>query len=166
VPVVEYVDLGDIDELFEAFRVVQAAEAWREHGSWIDAHPGALAEDVAARFAFGSTIDQAREEDARAEFAAARANLNLLLGSRTLLLPSASSVAPATTADAATIERVRSGTMRLTCIAGLTGRPALSVPLLHIPRPGMLAPAPAGVCLVGPKYTDLALIEVALGLEP
>ncbi len=61
----EDVDLGDIDELFLTFRTVQAAEAWRTHGAWIEAHPGALGEDVAARFAFASTITGEQEAAGR-----------------------------------------------------------------------------------------------------
>jgi Asp-tRNA(Asn)/Glu-tRNA(Gln) amidotransferase A subunit family amidase len=163
VPVTE-VELDDIDHLFETFRTVQAAEAWREHGSWIDAHPGALGDAVAGRFAWAASITQQQEDDARAEFAAAKFAINDALGARTLLLPAASSVAPSTTADEASIERTRSGTLRLTCIAGLSGRPALSAPLLSVPRPGSLFPAPVGLCFVGPRSTDLALIELAESL--
>lgn len=154
----------DIEHLFETFRTVQAAEAWREHGSWIDAHSGALGGAVAARFAYAASVTEQQADDARAEFAAARFAINDLLGGRTLLLPSASSVAPSTTADEAEIERTRAGTLRLTCIAGLSGRPGLSAPLLSVPRAGSLLPAPVGVCLVGPWRTDLALIELAESL--
>ncbi|MFZ2964414.1 MAG: hypothetical protein WA006_07010, partial [Rhodoglobus sp.] len=67
-------------------------------------------------------------------------------------------------ADAELIERIRQGTLRLTCIAGLTGRPALSIPLLSVPQPGALLEAPVGVCLVGPRGSDLALIDLAESL--
>jgi amidase len=75
-----------------------------------------------------------------------------------LLLPSASSIAPSTTADAETIERVRQSTLRLTCVAGIAGRPALSVPLLTVDG------APVGLCLVGPPNTDVALIALGESL--
>ncbi len=67
-------------------------------------------------------------------------------------------------ADADLIERTRQGTLRLTCIAGLTGRPALSVPMLGVPQPGLLLDAPVGMCLVGPRFSDLALIASAESL--
>ena len=157
----EDVDLGDIDELFLTFRTVQAAEAWRTHGAWIEAHPGALGEDVAGRFAFASTITPEKESDGRRALATARGRLESVLGDSVLLVPSASSVAPSVNADAELIERTRQGTLRLTCIAGLTGRPALSVPLLSVPQPGALLDAPVGLCLVGPRFADLALIDLA-----
>jgi Asp-tRNA(Asn)/Glu-tRNA(Gln) amidotransferase A subunit family amidase len=158
------VDLGDIDELFLAFRTVQAAEAWATHGAWISSHPGALGDDIAARFAFASTISTEQEAAGRVALAAARNRLNAVLGDRVLLLPSASSTAPSVFADADLIERTRQGTLRLTCIAGITGRPALSAPLLTVPQRGALLGAPVGLCLVGPRYGDLALIGLAESL--
>jgi len=75
-----------------------------------------------------------------------------------LLLPSAASVAPQATADAATIDAVRAQTLRLTCVAGILGAPALSAPLLEV------GGAPLGVCLVGPRHSDDALVHLAAGL--
>jgi len=158
---VEAVDLGDIDELFLTFRTVQAAEAWATHGAWIDAHPGALGDDVAARFAFASTITASAEAEGRVALASARNRLNAVLDDRVLLLPSASSTAPTVFADPELIERTRQGTLRLTCIAGITRRPALSAPLLSVPQAGGLLDAPVGLCLVGPRFGDLALIGLA-----
>jgi len=146
------VDLGDADHLFETFRVVQAAEAWATHGAWIEAHPGALGDDIAARFEVASRITPRQEAAARVALAAARLDLERALDGRILLLPSASSTAPSTTADAATIESTRASTLRLTCIAGLTGRPALSVPALAVDG------APVGLCVVGPRFGDLGTI--------
>jgi len=154
-------DLGDLDQLFETFRTVQAAESWRMHGEWIEAHPGALGDDIAARFAAASTITERAEAEARVAWAATRRRLDALLGDRVLVLPSASSIAPSATADAATIERTRAGTMRLTCIAGLTGRPALSAPLLSVPCAGQATTAPLGLGFIGPRGSDLALIDLA-----
>ena len=158
------IDLGDLDELFETFRTVQAAESWRMHGEWIEAHPGALGDDIAARFAAASTITERAEAEARVAWAATRRRLDALLGDRVLVLPSASSIAPSAMADAATIERTRAGTMRLTCIAGLTGRPGLSAPLLSVPIAGQATPAPLGLGFVGPRGSDLGLIDLASAL--
>jgi Asp-tRNA(Asn)/Glu-tRNA(Gln) amidotransferase A subunit family amidase len=159
---VEIVDLGDVDELFTIFRTVQQAEAWATHGAWITAHPGALGTDVAGRFALAAAVTPAAASAARDALGAARARLDAVLGERVLLLPAASSSAPTVMADADLIERTRQGTLRLTCIAGITGRPGLSVPLMSVPQPGALLDAPVGLSLVGPRYSDLALIELAL----
>ena len=145
-------DLGDVDALFETFRTVQGAEAWATHGAWIETHPGALGDDIAARFAWASTITESAEAEARVALAAARLSIERALDGRILLLPSASSVAPSTTADAAAIETTRASTLRLTCIAGITGRPALSVPALTVDG------APVGLCVVGPRFGDIGTV--------
>ena len=51
---VEEVDVGPLDAWFEAFRVVQAAEAWRAHGAWVTAHPDAAGPGVRERFAIAA----------------------------------------------------------------------------------------------------------------
>jgi Asp-tRNA(Asn)/Glu-tRNA(Gln) amidotransferase A subunit family amidase len=156
----ETVELGDAQEFFLTFRTVQQAEAWRAHGAWVEAHPGALGDDVAARFALAAAVTPAQEAAARADLARLRAKLDDLLGDRVLLVPSASSSAPTVMADAELIERTRQSTLRMTAVAGLTGRPALSVPLLGVPQPGALLDAPVGLCLVGPRFSELALIDL------
>ncbi len=87
-----------------------------------------------------------------------RAALDAALGDAVLVLPSAASVAPSTDADGAEIEAIRAATLRMTAVAGATGRPAVSVP-------GLTAGggAPIGVCFVGPRASDIALVERALG---
>lgn len=154
----ESIALGDLAHLYELFRVLQAAEAWRSHGEWITAHPGALAPDVEARFAFGRSIDPDREAQARNELAVQRDHLDRMLDGRILLLPSASSAAPSLSATPAEFDALRSRTLGLTCIAGIGGYPAVSAPLLRVPG------GPVGLCLVGPRGSDLALVGVAAGL--
>lgn len=156
----ERIDIGDASELLYIFRSVQAAEAWATHGAWVSAHPGALGPDVAGRFAAAALVTAEQESSARLRLAEARARLDEVLGDRVLLLPSASSIAPSAVTDAATVEATRQGTMRLTSVAGITGRPALSVPLLSVPQSGALLPAPVGLCLVGPRHSEIALIAL------
>jgi amidase len=155
------VELPDAQELFETFRTVQQSEAWRIHGQWIQDHPGALGEDVAARFELASRVTPELAAAARRRMLELRMQIDEALGDRVLLVPSASSTAPAVTAGAELIERTRQGTLRITAVAGLSGRPALSAPLLTVPQPGSLLPAPVGLCLVGPRGSDLALIDLA-----
>ncbi len=145
------VDLGDPDELFEAFRVVQAAEAWATHGAWLQTHPDAVSGAVAERFRIASLITPAQAAAGRAALDAVAARLDAVLGDRVLLLPSASSAAPRLGSD---LEAARAATMRLTCVAGITGRPGLSVPALRTPS------GPVGLGLVGPRGSDLALVDL------
>ncbi|MFX8852584.1 hypothetical protein ABTM75_19800, partial [Acinetobacter baumannii] len=41
-PEIAGADLGDLDEYLTAFRTVQGAEAWRNNGEWLRAHPGTV----------------------------------------------------------------------------------------------------------------------------
>jgi Asp-tRNA(Asn)/Glu-tRNA(Gln) amidotransferase A subunit family amidase len=51
--------------------------------------------------------------------------------------------------------------MRLTCVAGITGRPGLSIPLLRVPGTGTArGRGPVGLGLVGPRGADLALVDL------
>lgn len=152
------IELGPLPDMFEAFRLVQAAEAWRSDGEWIAAHPGSLAPDVQSRFDLAATIDAATEERMRSRIADYRARLIAALGGRILLLPSASSVAPSLTASAAEIDEARMSTLAMTCVAGIGGYPAVSAPLMRV------GTAPVGLCLVGPRGTDQALIALAARL--
>jgi len=152
------VAVGDLGALLELFRVVQAAEAWRSHGRWIEAHPGVLSPDVAARFAVGAGVDAEQEQEARVGLAEARRALDAVLGDAVLVLPSASSAAPRLDASPEEVDRVRGATLRLTSLAGVTGRPAVSAPLLRV------AGGPVGLCLVGPRGSDLALVDLAASL--
>jgi amidase len=151
----DLVDVGDLADALRIFRTVQAAEAWRANGDWVTAHPGALGAAVASRFEVASRSDPAEEAAARTALGEARARLDAVLAGRILLLPSASSTAPSRHADAATIDRARTNTLTMTSLAGIGGYPALSVPLFEV------AGAPVGLCLVGPRHTDLALIDHA-----
>jgi amidase len=151
---VEEVDLGDPTAMFETFRVTQAAEAWDSDGGWVTGHPDAVGPGTRDRFAFAATVTAQQEADARAELAVHRERLDGILGDRVLLVPSASSPAPAIDAPAEVLDAVRGATLRLTAIAGITGRPGLSVPTLSVPEP-------VGLCLVGPRGSDLALLDLA-----
>jgi Asp-tRNA(Asn)/Glu-tRNA(Gln) amidotransferase A subunit family amidase len=154
----EPVDVGDLAELAESFRQVQAFEAWGTHGAWIRQHPGALGDEIAARFGAASAVGAEEAGGALRRLHAHAARIAALAEDRILLLPSAASGAPDARATPAQLERVRSATMRLTCIAGSAGLPALSVPALSVTSVHG-GRAPFGLCLVGARGSDLALIE-------
>jgi len=158
IPAPTAIELPDLGVCFGAFRTVQAAEAWDSHGSWVTAHPGALGEAVAGRFAYAAGIDSSAETAARMVAADLRARIDAALGSRVLLLPTAPTTAPSVLATPEQIDDVRVRTITTTSIAGLTGRPAVSAPLLRIGR------EPVGFCLVGPRGTDLGIVELAAAL--
>jgi Asp-tRNA(Asn)/Glu-tRNA(Gln) amidotransferase A subunit family amidase len=152
------VSVGNTDELAGRLRTVQGAEAWRSHGRWTIEHPGSLGADVAARFAAAGAITPDQEAAARAALGHARTALDDVLAGRVLVLPSAPTPAPPLAVAADELDAVRARTLRLTCVAGVGGYPAVSVPVLAVDG------APVGMCLVGPRGSDLALVDLAARL--
>lgn len=152
------VELPTLASAADAFRVHQAFQAWRQHGEWVQAHPKALRGAAGDRFLLAAEIDVVSDAAALDRLAGLRAEFDELLGERVLVLPSASGPAPRVWASAAAVDAHRQATFRLTCIAGITGRPAVGIPALNLPD------GPVGVCLVGPRGSDLALIELAASL--
>jgi amidase len=141
-----------------AFRTVQGHEAWAGDGAWVTAHPGALGPDVAARFATAATVSDDEAAAARRVVVQACTELRALLADGVaLLLPATSSPAPergAAPGDA-TVEAARAATLGLTCLAGLAGAPAVSIPLLTVDG------APVGVSAVAAPGADLDLTDLA-----
>lgn len=156
----------------KTFQTVQGFEAWQTHGSWVSRNMASLGADVAGRFRTASTISRGAYQSARAEAAAAKQQIRELVGARVLILPSASSAAPKLNTASklkagagapgpleTEIQRTRTATMQLTCLAGLAGLPAVSMPLRT--ADGL----PRGACLVGPAGSDRALLRLAVLLS-
>jgi Asp-tRNA(Asn)/Glu-tRNA(Gln) amidotransferase A subunit family amidase len=139
-----------------AFQTLQAAEAWAVHGDWLEGRMDTLGPAVRGRFERARAVGAADAEAARAAVARARAAIRERLGERVLVLPSAATVAP----RAADAEAARAATMLLTCVAGIGGLPAVSVPV------ATASGLPAGACLVGPAGSDRALLRLAAGAAP
>ncbi|MGP4113972.1 amidase [Streptomyces sp. 4N509B] len=154
-------DASVLPEWVRAFQTRQAVEAWRYWGPWISEHWDTLNPDVRSRFERAATYTEDDLTAADAVLREARGRLDEVLGDRVLLLPSASSVAP-TREEASiggpVIEAARAQTFQLTCIAGITGRCAVSVPV----RGANGRTAPRGLCLVGPRGGDRGLLDLAV----
>jgi Asp-tRNA(Asn)/Glu-tRNA(Gln) amidotransferase A subunit family amidase len=145
----------DPDPLLLAFRQVQAAEAWRAHGAWIDAHPRTLAADVEGRFRFGAAVDAATEAAARARLATWRAELLELLGDDAwLVLPAGGPGHPRELSPTGRDEWRRE-TLRCAVPASAYGLPSVSVPTGADP--------PAGVAVIAPPGHDRGLLGMLLG---
>jgi amidase len=144
-------DLTALPEWLEAFQTLQAAEAWRSHGDWLGPRMHTLGPGVRRRFERGRDLSESEVVAARNRVAEARALIRDAVGEQILVVPSAASVAPR---DAASAELARNRTMQLTCLAGLGGLPAVSLP---VSTPDGL---PAGVCLVAAPGRDLDLLRL------
>lgn len=134
-----------------------AHEAWQAHGDWIRTHPPGFEDAIADRWRAASQVTAEAAGAARAAGQAARAQVRALVGSDTVLvMPSAASVAPLRSAGGAEIDAIRARTLRICCIAGLAGLPQVSLPL------ATAGGLPAGVSLIGPAGSDLALVRLAV----
>jgi amidase len=149
---VESWDLADLEAWTEAFRIVQAHEAWATHGVWLTGQLDTLGDDVRGRFEAASTITHDEAEAARDVVATAQQQIQTLVGDHVLALPAAPTVAPQIGAD---LQPVRAATLKLTCLAGLGGLPAVTVPLKT--ADGL----PCGVCLVAAPGRDRDLLTMA-----
>jgi amidase len=138
--------------LREAFRVVQSAEAWSAHGSWITAHPGVVGPGIRDRFAFGAAVTPGQEADARGLLTAARATIRGRIPAGTaIVLPAASGPAPLIELAGDEKTTMRSSTLALTTVAAAAGLPVVVAPA------GTVEGLPVGFALMGAPQADLAL---------
>jgi amidase len=150
-----------IDEWRAAFQALQAAEAWAGHGAWFELRHPAVSAEVERRFRAGSTLPADALDRARRTRQAVRARLSALLRpSDLLVIPAACGLAPPLTLEGAAVDDVRQRTLNLTCIAGLSGAPSVSLPLATVDG------LPLGVCLVGLPGHDEVLLDLAARLLP
>jgi Asp-tRNA(Asn)/Glu-tRNA(Gln) amidotransferase A subunit family amidase len=147
----EPVDWAPEPTWLAAFQTLQAAEAWATHGAWLADRMDTLGPEVRGRFERARSIGAADAKAARTAVGQARAQVRERLGERVLVLPSAATVAP----RPGEAEAARAATMLLTCVAGIGGLPAVSVPV------ATASGLPAGACLVGPAGSDRALLALA-----
>lgn len=148
-------DLGELGTWRQAFQTLQAWEVWQAHGDWLTSRLDALGGDVRGRVEAAALVDDDRADAARRVVEDAGAQVRELVGDRVLVLPSSSSVAPLLGAG---LQAVRDATMSLTCLAGLGGLPAVSIPATT--RSGL----PAGVCLMAAPGRDRDLLQLAIDL--
>jgi len=154
---VEGWDLADLPGWREAFIVLQAWEAWQAHGGWLHDRLDTLGPDVRSRFERARSVTDADADAARTTVAGARRTIRDLVGDRVLVLPSAPTVAPLVGGDLIQgLRTVREATLALTCIAGIGGLPAVTLPLTTA------AGLPCGVCLVAGSGRDHDLLDLAV----
>ncbi|MCX5395546.1 amidase family protein [Streptomyces sp. NBC_00102] len=144
-------------EARDAFKTVQAAEVWRAHGPWVTRARPAFGPHVAERLRIAAGVDGAREEAARARVSAVARWLGRRLDGAVLAIPATPTPAPA---HASTSSADRDALLALTCLAGLGGLPALTVPG---PRSEGL---PVGLCLLTVPGGDERLIAAGMSMEP
>jgi amidase len=137
----------------EAFRVVQAFEAWQAHGAWIERERPEFGPGVGERFRVAREVTQTQAEAGREVLRQMAALLHERLRGAVLAIPSAPGPAPRL--DVAPDPERRAAALRFTCLAGAAGAPAVSIPGAAV------GGAPVGMSLVGVPGADERLIQLA-----
>ncbi|HYI36292.1 MAG TPA: amidase [Thermoleophilaceae bacterium] len=132
-----------------AFRVVQAYEVWQTYGEFVTRVRPALGPGVRERMAMAANVTEDDVALARQVGAEAARQIRAIARPGTVIaLPTVPCAPPRIDAGPDEVESFRSRTLRLTCIAGLSGLPQVTVP--------------AGLSLIGWPGGDEALLELAV----
>ncbi|WP_018664963.1 amidase [Heyndrickxia acidiproducens] len=137
-----------------AFRLLQGRQIWETHGDWIkNTHPK-FGPDIHDRFEWASAIPKDGEWDKANQLRVKiRNRLRDMLGSTGLIvIPTTPGPAPAIGRPLQEVEKTRTSTMQLSCIAGLAGLPQLTIPFTTDDG------KPLGLSLIAGYGQDLKLL--------
>ncbi|GAX82858.1 hypothetical protein CEUSTIGMA_g10284.t1 [Chlamydomonas eustigma] len=151
--------VGALSTWFDVFRICQGWEVWQAHGSWVQKYEPVFGPGIRERFDMASKITNQERDAYTARRKAIKGRLDMLLQEDGMLaLPTAPGPAPLINTPAPQLDEWRRSMITLTCIAGLSGLPQVTIP---IARAGGL---PVGLSLIGPEGRDEELLEVAVRL--
>lgn len=141
-------------EWLNAFRKVQGLEIWQTHGEWIDHEKPMFEPTIAQRFEWAGTLTL---DDSTLQYRLwtdIRARLRNLLGEDGLLIiPTIPGTAPHRDISGVEDELRRIRTMQLSCIAGLSGLPQVTIPA------GEVEGAPIGLSVIAGAKQDMKLLK-------
>ncbi|MEM1156376.1 MAG: amidase family protein [Pseudomonadota bacterium] len=146
-----------LDEAAEAFRILQAREAWDLFGEWaMRATPAELSPEIQDRVLAGRML-QPREINA-AQGLRSRVCDDLeatLAECGALVMPTVSMPPLPLTATADEITEYRRRTIRVTCLTSLSGLPEMTIPLIR--SQGFCW----GLSVIGARHSDRGLLSLA-----
>ena len=149
-----------LDTWRDAFRIIQSREIWSVYGDFVTRVKPHFGPGVAERFAAAATVTEEMAAQARVMQERARDRIRNLAQPGTLLvLPTSPAVAPLADASNAVHESFRTRAMCMTCIAGLSGLPQVSIPV------GTIDGCPVGLSFIGWAGGDEALLDLAVRLS-
>lgn len=145
-----------VDSLSESFRVLQGSEIWALHGQWVDTHQPDFAPDIQARFDTCKRITLTQVKHAKAVQDQLISAINSLFEYiDVIVIPTTPGIAPLLSTPEHELSHYRSKLLTMTSVAGLAGLPQLHIPLF------IQNEAPCGISLIGLKYSDRQLIQLA-----
>ncbi len=146
---------------WDAFRVIQASEVARTNGPWVAEHKPDLGPGIKERFAMAAAITPAEVHAAQEVRHRVQTRVQSFAEPDTILcLPTAPVIAPKLDAAPDDLEFFRANTMALTCIAGHTGLPQITIPAAEVDG------CPAGLSFIGWPDGDEALLDLAVAMQP
>lgn len=138
-----------------AFMARQLADIWATHGEWVTRRNPSFGPGVTTRMGDARAADPQRAVLAGHAGAEVRAAIDEILPpGGVLVFATASGPAPLVDLDAEAKGRLRGQTIGMTCLAGLGGLPAVSLPLAEIDG------LPIGLCIVARPGDDELLLDV------
>ena len=145
-----------LDEWYWTFREAQAFEAWMNLRGFVERANPNLGPGVKERIEYGAGITKDRYDARAAQRHGMIAWLEDLLGDDgCLVLPTVPSAAPLKTSTHDDVQAFRERALRLLCLSGNTGLPQITLPVATVHG------APFGVSVIGPRGSDMALVELA-----
>lgn len=149
-----------LDEWSRHQRVLQGREAWETARAWIDRVNPRLAISVAESYMTGRSFTDAQVEEAAKVQATAVGLVDELLADGAILcLPTTPTPAPPVGEQQSVRRPLGARIGALTCIAGTTGCPQISLPLAEVDG------LPVGLSLIGARGSDESLIALARQVE-
>ncbi len=152
------------EETLEQWRLAYvahgASEAWALHGDWINANNPTFSAPITGRWDAAKKLTAEQAHTAKRNTARIKQQIRDVIGSDAIVvMPSAAGLAPLINATGADVDAMRTRTMHITCIGGISGVCQVSIPYTN--AEGL----PVGVSLMGPAGSDLALIELAIQIS-
>jgi len=136
------------------FRTIQGYEIWTAHGEWIQAEKPTFGHGIAERFAWTSKLGEAEFDREKAVRKQICTYMDGLLGSDGILvIPTGAGPAPKRGLTGEEVEQTRARVMQLSCVAGLTGMPQVTIP---VAGPGGL---PIGLSVIAGYRQDRKLLR-------
>ncbi len=160
----EEISFTQADETLEQWRLAYvahgAAEAWELHGDWITTHNPTFSAPITGRWDAAKRLTAEEATIAKRNTARIKQQVRAVIGTDAIvIMPSAAGLAPLVNATGSDVDAMRTRTMHLTCIGGISGVCQVSIPYKN--AEGL----PVGVSLMGPAGSDLALIELAIEIS-
>jgi amidase len=136
---------------------LQGREAWATFGDWIDQHNPRFAFEVADNFLRGMRINDASMQAAAQFRVERRAEFTRLLDPETIVcMPTTPFPAPLAGQPRSVMWQLRASIITLTCVAGMTGAPQLSMPVAEVDR------LPIGLSILAAAGADDLVLRAAL----